>query len=84
MTEIQAELRSRRRRVLSTATVRRDVLERLLLGPALANYATLELGAGYARIAAVLVGLLVAGAFAVLWVTRQTTRATVVKELAGA
>ncbi|HEY2441294.1 MAG TPA: FtsX-like permease family protein, partial [Solirubrobacteraceae bacterium] len=64
------------------------LLERLLLGPALANlaanYATLELGAGYAQIAAVVAGLLVAGAFAVLWVTQQTTRATVVNGLAGA
>jgi ABC-type antimicrobial peptide transport system permease subunit len=63
------------------------LLERLVLGPALANlaanYATLELGAGYAEIAAVLGGLLVAGGFAVLYVTRQAIRETVVKGLTG-
>ena len=64
------------------------LLERLVLGPALSNlaasYATLELGAGSPEIAAVLAGLLVAGAVAVLWVTRQATRETVVEGLAGA
>ncbi|MDQ6819974.1 MAG: ABC transporter permease [Actinomycetota bacterium] len=64
------------------------LIERLLLGPALANlaanYAALQLGASYPQIVAVLAGLLVAGAFAALWVTRQATRETVVKGLAGA
>jgi hypothetical protein len=64
------------------------LIEQLVFGPALANlaasYATLALGAGYAQMAAVLAGLLVAGAVAVLWVTRQATRETVVAGLAGA
>ena len=64
------------------------VIERLVLGPALANlaasYASLDLVAGSAQIGAVLVGLLVAGAVAVLWVTRRATRETVVEGLAGA
>ena len=63
------------------------LIERLVLGPALANlaagYATLELGADYAEIAAVLAGLLFASGIAVLWVTRQATRETVVEGLAG-
>ncbi len=63
------------------------LLERLVLGPALAHlaasYATLELGAAYWQMAVVLAGLLVAGAVAVGWVTRQATRETVVKGLAG-
>ena len=62
-------------------------LERLVLGPALANlaanYATLELSAGLSEIAAVVVGLLVASAVAVLWVTRRATRETVVQGLGG-
>ncbi len=61
------------------------LLERLVLGPALsrlaAGYATLPLGATGAEIAAVLVGLAVAGAVAVLWVTRQVTRETVIAGL---
>ena len=64
------------------------LIDRLVLGPALAhlaaNYATLELGASYAEMAAVLAGLLVASAVAVLWVTRQATSETVVMGLAGA
>jgi ABC-type antimicrobial peptide transport system permease subunit len=63
------------------------LIEQLVLGPALAHlaasYATLELGAGYREMAAVVTGLLVAGGIAVLWVTRQTTRETVVEGLAG-
>jgi hypothetical protein len=63
------------------------VLERVVLGPALAglaaSYATLQLDAGYGQIAAVLAGLLAAGAVAVLWVTRQATRETVVAGLAA-
>ena len=63
------------------------LLERLVFGPALAhiaiNYATLTLGASDKQIAAVLAGLLVAGAVAVLWVTRQATAQTVVDGLAG-
>ena len=64
------------------------LIERLVLGPALANlaasYASLDLIAGYAQIAAVLAGLLLAGAVAVLWVTRRATRETVVEGLAEA
>jgi ABC-type lipoprotein release transport system permease subunit len=64
------------------------LVERLVLGPALAhlaaNYATLELAAGTLEIAVVVAGLLVAGAIATLWVTRQATRETVVEGLAGA
>jgi hypothetical protein len=64
------------------------LIERLVLGPALAHlaasYATLELGADYAQMAAVLAGLLLAGTVAVLWVTRQATRETVVEGLAAA
>ncbi len=63
------------------------VTERLVLGPALANlaanYAALALRADFAQIAAVLAGLLVAGTLAVLWVTREATRETVVAGLAG-
>ncbi len=63
------------------------LLERLVLGPALAHlaasYATLELGAGYGQMALVLAGLLVAAGVAVGWVTRQATRETVVEGLAG-
>ncbi|MGO9954409.1 MAG: ABC transporter permease [Solirubrobacteraceae bacterium] len=64
------------------------LIERLVLGPALANlaadYATLELSAGYGQIGAVVAGLLVAGAVAVVSVTRQATRETVVVGLAAA
>ena len=63
------------------------VIERLVLGPALANlavnYATLELGAGLSQIAVVVVGLLVACAIAVVWVTRRATTETVVQGLSG-
>lgn len=61
------------------------VLEQILLGPALSNlavnYATLNLAAGVDQMAAVVAGLLVAGAVAVLWVTRRATRETVVEGL---
>ncbi|MGH2869364.1 MAG: ABC transporter permease [Solirubrobacteraceae bacterium] len=63
------------------------LLERLVLGPAMANlaasYATLGLRAGGAQIIAVLAGLIVAGAIAVIWVTRRVTREPVVPGLAG-
>ena len=63
------------------------LIERLVLGPALAklaaSYATLELSAGLSEIAAVIVGLLVACAIAVLWVTRRATSETVVEGLSG-
>ena len=63
------------------------LIEWLLLGPALAHlaasYATLELSAGYAQIAAVVAGLLVAALIAVLWVTRQATQETVVEGLSA-
>jgi len=58
------------------------LIERLLLGPALArlaaSYVTLPLGASIVEIAAVLGGLLIAGAVAVAWVARQTTRESVI------
>ena len=57
------------------------LIERLLLGPALArlaaSYVTLPLGASLVEIAAVLAGLALAGAVAVAWVARQTTRESV-------
>jgi ABC-type antimicrobial peptide transport system permease subunit len=61
------------------------LLERLVLGPALSNlaagYATLPLSATGPEIAAVLGGLALASAVAVLWVARQTTRETVITGL---
>jgi len=63
------------------------LLERLVLGPALAglavNYATLSLSAGLPEIAAVLAGLAVAGAVAVFWVARQAMREGVLLGLGG-
>jgi hypothetical protein len=62
-------------------------LEQLVLGPALsrlaASYATLPISASNVEMAAVLAGVAIAGAIAVLWVTRQVTRETVVGGLAG-
>jgi hypothetical protein len=62
-------------------------LEQLMMAPALsrlaANYATLPISASGAEIAAVLAGVLLAGAAAVLWVARQVTRETVVAGLAA-
>lgn len=61
------------------------VLERLVLGPALANlaasYVTLPLGATGSEIALVLAGLVLAGLVAIGWVTRQTTRESVIAGL---
>jgi ABC-type lipoprotein release transport system permease subunit len=61
------------------------VLERFVLGPALArlaaSYATLSLAAGPVEIAAVLAGLVACAAIAVAWVARQTTRGAVVAGL---
>ena len=58
------------------------LLERLVLGPALsrlaASYVTLSLGASGLEIVAVLAGLALAGAIAVAWVARQTTRENVI------
>jgi hypothetical protein len=58
------------------------LLERLVLGPALsrlaASYVTLSLGASGLEIVAVLAGLALAGALAVAWVARQTTRESVI------
>lgn len=63
------------------------VVQRLVLGPALANlaanYATLDLTAGSAVIGIVLGGLLAFGAVAVLWVAGQATHETVVAGLSG-
>jgi hypothetical protein len=62
-------------------------LEQLVLGPALsrlaASYATLPISASVLEIAALLAGVLVAGAVAVLWVARQVTRETVVAGLSA-
>jgi ABC-type antimicrobial peptide transport system permease subunit len=61
------------------------VLERLVLGPALAHlaasYVTLSLGATGSEIALVLSGLVLAGFLAIAWVTRQTTRESVIAGL---
>jgi putative ABC transport system permease protein len=61
------------------------LLERLVLGPALgrlaASYVTLSLGASVLEIAAVLAGLALAGAVAVVWVARQATRESVIAGL---
>jgi hypothetical protein len=61
------------------------VLERLVLGPALAHlaasYVTLSLSASGTEIAVVLAGLALAGLFATAWVTRQTTRESVIAGL---
>jgi ABC-type lipoprotein release transport system permease subunit len=63
------------------------VLERLLLGPAMAHlaasYVTLPLGATGTEIALVLAGLALAGLVAIAWVTRQTTRESVIAGLAA-
>ena len=63
------------------------LIERLVLGPALASlaasYATPRSRRRLRPDRAVLAGLLVAGAMAVLWVTRQATRETVVAGLAA-
>jgi ABC-type antimicrobial peptide transport system permease subunit len=60
-------------------------LQRWVLGPALshlaANYATLPLRAGPTEIALTAVGLLLAGAVAVAWVTRQAAREPVLAGL---
>jgi hypothetical protein len=63
------------------------LLERFVLGPALANlaasYATLSLGAGAAEIGVVLAGLVGCAGIAVVWVARQTTRETVLAGLSS-
>ena len=63
------------------------LLERLVLGPALsrlaASYVTLSLGASGLEIVAVLAGLALAGAIAVAWVARQTTRQNVIAGMEG-
>jgi FtsX-like permease family len=61
------------------------VLERLVLGPALArlaaSYVTLSLSATGTEIALVLAGLALAGFVAIVWVTRQATRESVIAGL---
>ena len=60
-------------------------LQRWLLGPALshlaADYATLPLRAGAGEIALTVVGLLLAGALAVAWVTYRAQRDSVLEGL---
>jgi L-cysteine desulfidase len=73
--------------LLIPAAILGIALEQLVLGPALshlaANYATLPISASSADVAAVLAGVGLAGAVAVLWVARQATRETVVAGLAS-
>lgn len=63
------------------------ILEELLFGPELSrlaiNYAALDLGARLPEIGAVLAGLALAGGLAVVWVTREATRESVVEGLAA-
>jgi ABC-type lipoprotein release transport system permease subunit len=63
------------------------LLEELLFGPELSrlaiNYAVLDLGARLPEIGAVLAGLAVAAGLAVVWITREVTRESVVEGLAG-
>lgn len=62
-------------------------LERFALGPGMARiavgYASLELAADPAQIAAVLVGLVALATAAVLWVARQAAREPIVAALSG-
>jgi hypothetical protein len=64
--------------VVLPAAVIGVVLERTLLGPAMAriaaNYVSLPLAAGAGVIGVVLIGLVVLAALAVLWVAHQSTR----------
>jgi ABC-type lipoprotein release transport system permease subunit len=63
------------------------ILERFVLGPVLtglaAGYATLPLAATLPEVAAVLLGLVIAGGLAVLWVARQASRESVLAGLAA-
>jgi len=63
------------------------LLERFVFGPALShlaeNYATLALDATTSEVLATLAGLAVAGAVAVVWVSRQASRESVVSGLAS-
>jgi len=63
------------------------VLEQLVLAPALsslaADYANLPISASAAEILAVLAGVAIAGAVAVLWVARQAMAETVVAGLSA-
>ena len=63
------------------------VLERFLLGPALANlaagYAALDLNPTLPEVVAILAGLAVAGTVSIAWVSRTATREPVVSGLAG-
>src|SRR5579875_1364757 len=73
--------------LLVPATVLGVAIERLALGPLLsrlaADYVSLPLRAGPGQIGLTAIGLLVAGALAVGWVSRQAGRAVVVRELAA-
>jgi hypothetical protein len=62
------------------------VLERLLLGPAMAaiaaGYASLPLGAGRTQIAILRLGLALLATAAVWWVARRTSREPIARGLA--
>ena len=71
--------------VVLPAAVVGVALERLLLGPSLANiaenYATLSLGASVGVVALVLIGLALLAGAAVAWVARQAARESIVAGL---
>ena len=72
--------------IVIPAAIAGVALQRWVLGPALsnlaANYATLPLRAGAGEIALAAVGLLLAGALAVAWVTYRAQREPVLEGLA--
>jgi ABC-type lipoprotein release transport system permease subunit len=73
--------------LVAPAAVVGVLLERYVLGPALSrlaeNYASLPLQATAAEIGVTLAGLALTGAFAVLWVSRQAARESVLTGLAA-
>lgn len=73
--------------LLIPAAILGVAIERFALGPMLSrlatDYVSLPLQAGGAQIALTAVGLLIAGAIAVVWVSRQAGRGSVVRELAA-
>jgi ABC-type antimicrobial peptide transport system permease subunit len=73
--------------VVVPAAVLGALLERFVLGPAMArlaiSYASLELAAGPAEVAVVIAGLALLACAAVLWVARRATREPIVEALGG-